>query len=176
LKAHPEVERFVFADAHDVVVMGGEKEFEEKLGTSVALLSAERGLWPPYLNVLINEYSKYSHYNGFYYPNSGLYFCKRDDFMSLFEKYPVDYSTDDQYWWNLVYLNEWHHEQLGDLAVNLDIDNTQSIFNSHSFIAEGEYTYNNGRVQIMGNEPVFVHSNGGTKDEKLDELIKNMLA
>lgn len=62
------------------------------------------------------------------------------------------------------------------LEHDVHYDYEQMFFNSHSFIDEGEYGYDNGRIQILGNEPVFVHSNGKTEDPRLDELIKNMLA
>lgn len=165
LKQHPEVDRFVFADAFDVVVFGSPEEFEGKFPVGIDMLvSAEKGLWPPTLHPFIGRYSTYKH--GFNYPNSGLYYAESWMFKLIFETYPPFKEIDDQYWLNICSLFE----------KRIECDFEQKLFNSHSFIAEGEYTYENGRVQIMGNEPVFVHSNGKTKDEKLDELVTKMLA
>lgn len=161
LKAHPEVERFVFADAFDVVVFGTPEEFIKKNDAPTSIfLSAEKGLWPPILHPFSNRYSKKEH--GFNYINSGLYYSPVENFFSIFEGNAPSYETDDQYWMNMVYL-------FGQYGMILD--RPQVLFNSHSFISEGEYTYNNGRVQIMGNEPIFVHSNGKTIDPKLNEII-----
>jgi hypothetical protein len=57
--------------------------------------------------------------------------------------------------------------------VLMELDTRQNIFNSHSFIAEGEYTYdhNTKRIEIMGNKPIFVHFNGSTKDEKFNQML-----
>lgn len=178
LKAHPEVEQFVFADAFDVVVLGTPDEFENKiyhLYSYGLILSTERGLWPPILHPFKNKYG-YAHpsYNGFLYPNSGLYFCKSDDFKHMIETYPPFNEIDDQYWMNMVYLFE---QEAGDNAnVSIGLDHFQSIFNSHSFIANGEYTYHQDtkRIEIMGNFPIFVHQNGKTVDEKLNQMLEEI--
>lgn len=160
LKANPEVDRFIFCDAFDVVAMGTPAEFEEGIGTYDMLVSAERGLWPPYLQPFKAQYVQFEH--GFNYPNSGLYYAKSKYFIWLFEKYAPFYEIDDQYWINMCYILEHH--------VGMDYD--QEILNSHSFIKENEYTYENGRIQILGNEPVFIHSNSRSVDEKLEALLK----
>jgi hypothetical protein len=51
------------------------------------------------------------------------------------------------------------------------LDREQKLFNSHSFIRDGEYGYENGRIQVNGHEACFVHKNGRTIDEKLDHLV-----
>jgi hypothetical protein len=164
LKAHPEVDRFVFADAFDVVVFGTPEEFERKFPAEINMLvSAERGLWPPILHPFRIKHANFNH--RFNYPNSGLYFSESWYFKWLIEQYPPFYEIDDQYWLNTCFL----------LEHGIECEFEQRVFNSHSFVDEGEYTYNNGRVQIMGNEPVFVHSNGKTQDPQLDKLVKEML-
>lgn len=166
LKQHPEVTEFIFCDAFDVVVLGGEDEFRNKLFiTDTLLLSCERGLWPPNLIPFRAEYAKL--YHGFNYINSGLYYSKSEYFIELFEKYPPFYEVDDQHWLNLCFLLG-SDNGLGYMRA----DYNQSIFNSHSFIGEGEYTYNNNRVQIFDSEPIFIHFNGRSVDEKFNELIK----
>jgi hypothetical protein len=171
LKANPEVDRFVFVDAFDVLILGTPDEFETKLGilSDKFVCSAERGLWPPVLHPYRAKY--FSHTHGFNYINSGCYYCPSDRFIGIMEKYPIPYDYDDQLWLNLAWLllDKNHFE------APLFIDCSQQLFNSHSFISEGEYGYENGRVQILGNEPVFVHSNGRTVDTQLDELIKEIL-
>lgn len=174
LKEHPEVERFVFADAFDVVVMGTEEEFEEKAKLTMykIVCSAEKGLWPPILEPYRSLYV--TPYTDFKFVNSGCYYAPRERFMELIEKFQPEYETDDQFWFNIQFLFSQYGKP--DFFYSMWLDGKQELFNSHSFIAEGEYTYNNGRVQIMGNEPVFVHKNGRTPDPKLDELVKNMLS
>lgn len=162
LKAHPEVERFVFADAFDVVVMGTVEEFERKFPAEINMLvSTEKGLWPPVLHPFRKYYSDYQH--GFNFPNSGLYYAESWYFKYLMEEYPPSYETDDQYWMNICSF----------LENSIERDELQSIFNSHSFIREGEYTYHSDakRIEIMGNLPIFVHKNGKTVDEKLNQML-----
>ena len=161
LKEHPEVTEFVFCDAFDVVVLGSPEEFKSKVKAENILLSTEKGLWPPSLLPFRSMYFEHEH--GFNYINSGLYYCKSSAFIIMYEEFTPFEAIDDQLWMNLMWLlNDW---------VVIDVDSKQSVFNNHSFIAEGEYTYNNGRVQIMGNEPVFIHCNAKTIDEKLNQML-----
>lgn len=162
LVAHPEVEHFVFCDAFDVVVMGTPEEFEAKLPECRMLASAERGLWPPTMEMYRDKYTHTE--QGFDFINSGLYYARSDKFIEIMESEPPFYESDDQEWMNMRYLD-------GD---DIDIDNYQTVFNSHSHMHEGDYRYN-GRVEIMGNHPVFVHKNGRSEDSRLDELVRGML-
>lgn len=160
LIGHPEITHFFFCDAYDVIVVGSMEEALSKLDTSVMACSAERGCWPN------GEYEKFYEPifgHGFNYLNSGCYFAPREVFLKLFDSDMPDYATDDQ-----LYLTEHFlfNEQSG-----IVLDYGQKVFNSHSFIRDGEYTYENGRVQILGEQSVFIHKNGRTLDEKLDELI-----
>lgn len=158
LKSNPEIDRFVFADAFDVLVFGTPDEFERKRTPGQTFVcSAERGCWPnPDLE---GFYRKKEH--GFNYLNSGLYYATTKSFTWYMETSKPNYHSDDQLWLTDRFLNN----------NDIQLDTEQCVFNSHSFIREGEYTYNNGRVQILGNEPIFVHSNGKTVDHKLNELI-----
>ena len=161
LKAHPEVTEFVFCDAFDVVVLGTPEEFKSKLPDTNVLLSAEKGLWPPSLLPFKSKYFQHEH--GFNYVNSGLYYMTSLVFKNLMDEFPPFNEIDDQLWLNLVWLlNDW---------IPIEIDTKQRLFNSHSFISEGEYGYENGRVQIMGNEPIFIHSNGKNFDEKFNQML-----
>lgn len=163
LKAHPEIEEFVFCDAFDVIVFGSPDEFLSKIFPDEKILvSCERGLWPPSLIPFRVIYKKHDH--RFDYINSGLYYAKSKYFIELIEGFPPFNEIDDQFWFNMIYI-------LQKVVGVIQMDNNQTVFNSHSFVDEGEYGYENGRVQILGNEPVFVHSNGKTLDEKLNQLI-----
>lgn len=164
LKANPDVTEFIFCDAFDVLCFGDLEEFQEKMdGCDYPMLvSAERGLWPPTLIPFRCLYQNYEH--GFNYPNSGLYYAKSAYFIRLFEKYPPPHEIDDQFWLNVCCKCE----------EDIYIDHEQRFFNSHSFIREGEYGYENGRIQILGEESIFVHKNGRTIDEKLDNLVKGL--
>lgn len=169
LKEHPAIHSFVFADAHDVLVLGTPREFAEKiyeysLGEWFFFASAEKGLWPPILTPFRSKYVQFEH--GFNYINSGLYAAKSEYFKWLYEKYAPFYEIDDQYWLNICYL----------LERNIPMNYSQNIFNSHSFIAEGEYTYHydKKRIEIMGNQPIFLHFNGS--GGKVPQEIQNLLA
>ena len=152
---------FVFCDAFDVVVLGTPEEFKSKLPDTNVLLSAEKGLWPPSLLPFKSKYFQHEH--GFNYVNSGLYYMTSLVFKNLMDEFPPFNEIDDQLWLNLVWLlNDW---------IPMEIDTKQRLFNSHSFISEGEYGYENGRVQIMGNEPIFIHSNGKNFDEKFNQML-----
>lgn len=164
LKEHPEIERFVFADAHDVIVLGTPDEFESKLARRDVFLSCEKGLWPPTLIPFRSCYPDYEH--GFNYINSGLYYMTSQRFIELYDLFPPFYEVDDQIWLNLVWLLQLKGHKYPDFD--------QSIFNSHSFISDVEYGYENGRVQILGNQPCFLHKNGGTIDEKLNKMLEGM--
>ena len=176
LKAHPEVDRFVFADAFDVVVFGTPEEFERKLPSNDGFVfNAERGLWPPNMEPYRELFGDTQ--MGFNYLNSGCYFAERKPFISMLESHPINYSDDDQ-----MYFIERYVSGYGGFI----LDTNQKVFNCHSFIREGEYAYIQymdeynrkfgGNIEIMGNKPIFVHSNGRTVDPQLDKLVKEMLA
>lgn len=171
LKAHTEVTEFIFCDSFDVVVLSNEAEFRTTVKhmnlECDLLLGMERGLWPPSLIPFRSQYQK-THW-GFDYVNSGLYYAKSDVFIKLYEKYPPFVEVDDQLWLSLVYLFEAYEEE-SDFFIRTD--NYQSVFNNHSHIREGEYEYSDGRIKINGYCPVWVHCNGKTVDEKLNEMLK----
>jgi hypothetical protein len=170
LKNNPEITEFVFCDAYDVIVFGSPQEFKDKIFANEAfLLSAERGLWPPSMIPFRCEYANND--SRFNYINSGLYYAQSKYFIEMFEKYPPFWEIDDQLWLNMVFLLDTKDEMSNS---NFRVDYNQKVFNSHSFIDEGEYTYNNNRVQIMGNEPCFLHKNGNTIDEKLNKMLEGM--
>lgn len=167
LKANPEVTEFIFCDAFDVICLGKPAEFKEKIyhNHGQIFCSAEKGLWPPTLHPFRIDYPTHQH--GFNYLNSGCYYGPSNIFISLMDDYMPLYETDDQFWMNIIYLMQNHAT-----GERIRVDHSQSIFNSHSFISDGEYGYENGRVQINGNEPLFIHFNGRSVDEKFNELIK----
>lgn len=159
LKEHPEVTEFIFCDAFDVLALGTPKEFEEKLdGYTGMIFSAEKGCWPD--DSLRNQYESHDH--GFNFLNSGAYYSNSDWFINMIEHNMPSYSDDDQLYLTKFYLH----------ASDALLDNKQEFFNSHSFIAEGEYTYRNNRVQVNGQEPIFIHFNGRTIDKEFNEKIK----
>lgn len=169
LKANPEVTEFIFCDAHDVICLAGESEFRRKIRgyKNKILMSAERGLWPPILHPFRKLYNRFPH--RFDYINSGLYYAESKDFISIVEQYPPFNEIDDQYWISILWLL---YDDNSEVENPIAMDNNQRVFNSHSFIDDGEYTYENNRVQILGNEPTFIHFNGRTVDEKFNQLIK----
>jgi hypothetical protein len=138
--------------------MGTVEEFEEKMevtgGFNRMRLSTEKGLWPPYLHPFR---SRYTGREPFKFINSGLYYSTSSMFIGVMNEFPVQYETDDQFWMNIGLVVE--KSEYNELGVSAILDCSQSIFNSHSFIEEGEYTYHSDtkRIEIMGNFPIFVH-------------------
>lgn len=166
LKDNQDITEFIFCDAFDVIALGTPEEFEMKkqshFGDAEIIVGAEKGCWP------VEDYRRYydtQHSHGFNFVNSGLYYANAKSFMNLMEIKTVLYSTDDQQFFTEAYLF--------DELSGIKLDTEQVLFNNHSFIADGEYGYENGRIQVLGNEPCFIHSNGRTCDFKLDELINN---
>lgn len=164
LKENPEVTEFVFCDAFDVICLGTPEEFLSKLiEPDKMLLSAEKGCWPPSMQQYEVYYEPIE--TGFFnYVNSGLYYSPAKIFIEIMERNMPQYESDDQEWMGLNFL--FNDE------VEIRLDRNQVLFNSHSFIADGEYGYENNRIQILGNQPVFIHSNGRTVDEKLNAILK----
>lgn len=167
LKSHTEITEFIFCDAFDVVALGGPDEFRRLLKTNNpnVICSAERGLWPPTMEIYRPLYTKYPH--RFDYANSGCYYAKSETFISMIEADKPEYDTDDQKWFNLQFIGVPRYW-------GIVLDNDQRIFNSYSFIDEGEYGYENGRLQINGNQPLFVHGNGRTDMTKIYELANTI--
>lgn len=169
LKLNPEVTEFIFCDAFDVVALGGPDEFNRLLQFNYSgadmVCSGERGLWPPTMEKYRPIYTKHEH--GFNYINSGCYYAKSEAFIRLMDFSMPKHESDDQEWMNMAYLNAY-------IVLKQTIDNAQILFNSHSFIEEGDYGYENNRIQINGKEPIFIHSNARTVDPKLDEMLKNL--
>lgn len=163
LLQHPEITHFFFADAYDVVALADMAEAMEKIGDRDMLWSSEKGCWPD--PALAEYYPEID--SPFKYLNSGLFFANRDKCLTMVEDMGLpEYGVDDQLFYTYKFLSQdW----------GMELDTAQEVFNSHSFIAEGEYTYENGRVQIMGNEPIFIHSNGKTPDPQLDEMVRRVL-
>lgn len=159
LQEHPEIEQFIFCDAYDVVALGTEKEFIDKLPECNMLLSTERGLWPPTMEIFRKRYTEYPH--RFNFPNSGLYYAKSDFFKIIFEANQPEYYSDDQEYMHGQYLS----------GIPIQLDPEQNLFHSHSFLSEGECGYENGRLQINGNQPIFAHSNGRHVDPELEKLL-----
>lgn len=164
LKANPEVDRFIFCDAHDVIVLGTPEEFESKLEEpSKMLVSGERGLWPGNMEQYRKYYEPITE-AGYDFVNSGLYYSPADVFIKMMEQDMPKYESDDQEWLGMNFL-------FNDSDV-INIDRGQKIFNSHSFIRDGEYGYENNRVQVNREQPIFIHFNAVTVDEKFNQLIK----
>lgn len=171
LKQNPHITEFIFVDAFDVISLGNEEEFLMKkqahFGDADCIFSAEKGCWP---DGSLAE--KYPPTDGvFKYLNSGLYYCKTNVFLKILEENPISYIDDDQLYFTKCYLNGFYPNSFIN-AKKTYLDFNQSIFNSHSFIDPDEYGYENNRVQILGNEPIFLHFNGKTIDEKFNEMIK----
>lgn len=137
LKANPQIDAFFFCDANDVVVLSDLKEACEKLPCIDKLVaSSERGCWPDaYIEPM---YDKFEH--GFNYVNSGVYYSPSNLFIELMEANMPEYAYDDQRWLTAAYFAN------RDKVV---MDNNCEVFQSHSFIREGDYKYKFGRVKFI---------------------------
>jgi len=166
LKANPEVTEFIFCDAHDVVALGSQLEFERRLeNRDKMLLSAERGCWPP----TMQQYEKYYEPlepHGWNYVNSGLYYSPSKFFMDLMEQGMPKFETDDQEWMGLHFLFNDHAE--------ISIDRPCNVFQSYSFIQENDFDYKPLTLvnRKTGTTPVFIHGNGCTDMTPIYNLLK----
>lgn len=155
---HPEIQRFIFCDAYDVVclAMGG------TLPLDSIVFSAEKNCWPvPDLSIDYPETT-----TPYKYLNSGLYYAPRDEFLALFDWETPEYTTDDQLWATRQFLYNPNS--------NIKIDSYCINFQSYSFIEEGEFSYENNRLlnNKTNNKPFWAHGNGTTDMTLIYELVK----
>lgn len=169
LKQNPEITEFIFCDSFDVLAFGTPEELKWELEnhfqmpkTGGILISGERGLWPPDMEVNRDSYIRTD--GGFDFPNSGLYYATSDAFIKCVDTFPVNYADDDQRWFHNVFLSG---------IVDMWIDSDCKIFQSCSFIQEGEYDldcasrpYNT----IVKNMATFYHGNGGGLPQEIYKL------
>lgn len=163
LKENPEVDRFIFCDAFDVVCLGTQNEFEEKLGewSDKIVLSAEKNCWPqPDLERWYEPIDK----EKWSFVNSGLYYSPTDKFIELMDRHMPEPSADDQLYMTTMFLFE---------SNDMILDRECKLFQSYSFIKEGEFSYSNGRLhnEITNESAIWVHGNGKTDMTKVRELL-----
>lgn len=158
-----DITHFFFCDAYDVVVLSTMEEALSKVGDkSKMLVGAERGLWPPDMQVYDARFEHFDH--GFNYINSGLYFAPKELFIEYFEQNIPEYSTDDQKWLTETYLNQ--------KSDNIILDNNCEVFQNYSFVREDDYQFGSRLGNIKtATLPVFVHGNGKTDLTRVYELI-----
>lgn len=160
-KQNPDVKELIFVDAYDVLILSTPQEVEEKIqDRSKMLVSTEKGCWPD--ASLKYEYPETKH--EWKYVNSGTYYAPREVFMQLFESNPPQYESDDQLWLSLMFLGN-----RGKINPDYDCE----VFQCYSFIAEDDFSYDNGRVRNLKTEstPTFLHGNGKTNMDKVLELL-----
>jgi hypothetical protein len=165
LKQNPQIESFVFVDAHDVVVLSDPKFFNAVLNwnnyENKMLVSCEKACWPD--SSLADKYSEY--WSEWKYVNSGLYYAPSDIFIKVFESSPPEYHDDDQLWLTNRFLN-----QSGD---DIKTDTHCMLFQSYSHIREGDFGYENNRLQNLKTltQPIFIHGNGATDMTLINQLL-----
>jgi hypothetical protein len=162
---NPQIESFVFVDAHDVVVIGSPGEFNSELEfyyiRSSIIVSCEKACWPvaelaaAYPSEDVGEWK---------YINSGLYCSTSDSFIKLFESSPPSYEDDDQEWFTRSYLRNDYH---------IIRDFNCILFQSYSHIADDDFGYENNRLQNLKTltQPIFIHGNGRTDMTLIDQLL-----
>lgn len=162
LKQNPQVESFVFVDAHDVVVLGSPEEFNENLRIVPSIVvSCEKACWP--VSELAVAYPSRD-VGEWKYINSGLYYSDSDSFIKLFESSPPSYEDDDQEWFTRSYLRNDYH---------IIRDFNCILFQSYSHIADDDFAYRDGRlINLKTNTtPIFIHGNGRTDMTLIDKLL-----
>lgn len=164
LKANPDIDRFIFCDAHDVVVLGTPDEFESKLNDKDKMLfNAERNVWPPPVKEFEHLYKTYEH--GFNFLNSGVYYSPSKLFIDIMESAMPEFKSDDQWYFSMQYLfGRW----------GIELDNNCEVFQCYSFFKEDDFGYGNHRLDTLktGTEPIFIHANGGGGMPLIHELLK----
>lgn len=179
LLEHPEITHFFFADAYDVIVLGGMEEALSKLPHDRITFSCEKACWPDASLERFYEPVEQGKWN---YLNSGCYFAPRELFLALFDYDMPAYATDDQLWATNQYL---FNESSG-----IVLDRDCKVFQSYSFIEEGEFNHRHAIYDEANNtiikegagvkrllnlktdtEPVFIHGNGKTNMDKVIELL-----
>jgi hypothetical protein len=161
LKENPNITEFIFVDAYDVIALGSHKEFEGKIqDRSKMLIGVEKACYPQ--SDLADQYPKVD--TDWKYINSGAYFSPSKLFIDMIDANPPLYSDDDQLWLTNEFLNN---------PTNKVLDYKCDVFQCYSFIAEDDFSYNNGRVQNLktGTEPIYLHGNGKTDMTKVIELL-----
>ena len=162
---NPQVESFVFVDAHDVVVLSNPEFFNAVLKwnnfENKMLVSCEKACWPD--SSLADKYAEY--WSEWKYVNSGTYYAPRDVFIKVFESSPPEYHNDDQLWLTNMFLN-----QSGD---DIKTDSHCMLFQSYSHISEDDFGYENNRLQNLKTltQPIFIHGNGRTDMTLIDALL-----
>ena len=166
LEANPEIERFVFCDAYDVVILGSPDEMQTD---AKVLFSAEKGCWP--VPSMARFYPETE--SKFKYLNSGLFYAETEAWLKMIEPIPVNYADDDQLFYTNIFFFDENPIQL---------DYKQQFFNSHSFIDDDEYVYDDydGRLLVkylpydsmeLRTRPFAIHFNGRTVDPLFDILL-----
>jgi len=162
---NPQIESFVFVDAHDVVVLGTPEEFNSNLelhtSPSSIVVSCEKACWP--VAELAEAYPSRD-VGEWKYINSGLYYSNRNSFINLFESRPPIYEDDDQEWFTRSYLRNDYH---------IIRDFNCILFQSYSHISDDDFDYRDGRlINLKTNTaPVFIHGNGRTDMTLIDQLL-----
>lgn len=161
LKKNPDVESFVFIDAHDVIVLGNPEEFVNKIpDRSKIWCSVEVGCWPVAENA-----SKYPDTNHKWkYINSGAYYAPSELFINLMEENRPTWTDDDQLW-----MQERYFENPAKFILDYNCEG----FQSYSFIDEDDFEYKDGRLVNLktGALSCIFHGNGKTDMTKIIELL-----
>ena len=160
-KQNPDVKELIFVDAYDVLVLSTPQEVEEKIQDRTKMLvSSEKGCWPE--SGLASQYPKTT--SEWKYVNSGTYYAPREAVMQLFESKPANYTDDDQLWLSLMFL-----ENPDKIVLDYDCE----VFQCHSFVAEDDYEYKDGRVYNLKTQskPCIIHFNGKSDNTKVLALL-----
>lgn len=161
LKKNPRITEFIFVDAYDVVALSSPQEAIEKIkDRTKMLISVEKNCWPD--SSLASKYPKTD--SEWKYINSGSYYSPSKLFIDMIEANPPLYIDDDQLWMTNRFLNNPN-----DKVLDYDCE----VFQAYSFISDDDFGYENKRLQNLKtkSQPVLIHSNGRTSNEKVLDLL-----
>lgn len=160
-RQNEDVNELIFVDAYDVLFLANAKEIESKIKDRTKILvSVEKGCWPD--SSLASQYPETK--SEWKYINSGTYYAPRELYMRMIENNPPQYTDDDQLYLTNEFLNNPD-------AFVLDYD--CEVFQCHSFVAEDDYEYKEGRVfNLKTNSiPCIIHFNGKSDNSKVLKLL-----
>lgn len=160
LLQHPEITYFMFVDAYDVLLLHKLIRIPDHI-----LFSTEKGCWP-------DHDAPYPHNPGhgeWRYLNSGSYIAPRTDYLDMVDKFPIEYSDDDQRYFTNIYLK----------TDRIKLDFKCEIFQSFAFNYTGQVrcTGNHVHNNVYNTYPPIIHFNGKCLDKQIYSMMKyNSLA
>lgn len=163
LKAHPDVEHFIYSDAWDTFAFAPLEEVISKVKDwDCILFSAEKACYP--------HGDKADLYPAcdtpWKYLNGGNWLGSSKRFIDMVERQMPDVTVNDQVYFTDMFL---FHNEDKYIRLNYECD----IFQTIGFEHAGDFSYEVGRMTntVTGEKPVFAHGNGRTPMDHIYALL-----